>query len=80
MTIYQLREVLMWRSIINVAILIFSFIFIVAGRKTICKIHCQLFAISQQQFNVAIYAFFIGYKTLVFVFNIIPFIAVSLAT
>jgi hypothetical protein len=80
MDIYQIREVLMWCSIINVALLTFIFILVTAGRKFICKLHCDLFKINEQQFNGAIYSFIGGYKLVVFVFNIVPFIAVSIAT
>lgn len=80
MSIYQIREMLMWCSIINAGLLIFSFVIVTAARKLVCRTHCKLFNITEQQFSGAIYSFIGVYKLLVFIFNIVPFIAISIVT
>ena len=78
MTIYQIREVLAWCSVINVALLIFMFLVVTVLRPVVYKMHSKLFPITEAQFNVSMYAFIGAYKLLVFMFNIIPYIALSI--
>lgn len=78
MTIEQIREILGWCSVINVALLMFMFVLVTLLRATVYRMHSKLFPITESQFNIAMYAFLGGYKLLVFVFNIIPYVAVSI--
>ncbi len=78
MTIEMMREFLAWCSVINVGMLIFSFIIMCAARKTIYHFHSKLFPMSEQQFNGIMYAFLGGYKILIIVFNIVPYLALSM--
>ncbi|MBL7215948.1 MAG: hypothetical protein ISS71_09750 [Phycisphaerae bacterium] len=78
MTIYEIRDVLMWCSIINVGLMIFMFLILWLGRGWVYKMHSKMFPISESQFNVIAYSFLGVYKLLVYVFNIIPWIAVCI--
>jgi hypothetical protein len=51
-----------------------SLIFLCAG-DWVYGIHSKWFSISRETFNVAIYSFMGLYKILVFVFNLIPCVA-----
>ncbi|MBC8378097.1 MAG: hypothetical protein H8E62_02895 [Planctomycetes bacterium] len=78
MTISEIRDFLMWCSVINVALMILLFLILWLGRSWVYKMHSKMFPITEQQFNVIIYSFLGVYKLLVYMFNIIPYIAVSI--
>lgn len=77
MTIYQIREFLGWCSVINVGLMLLSFLMMALMREVMYKFHSKLFSITESQFNAILYSFLGVYKVLVFVFNIVPYIAVS---
>lgn len=79
MALEVIRDILMWCSLINAALLIFLFVILTAGRKWVYSIHSKLFPITEEQFNMIIYSFFAFYKIVIIVFNIIPYVAVSIA-
>jgi hypothetical protein len=78
MTISEIREMLGWCSLINFILLWLSFILLVPMRGWVYKIHSKLFPITESQFNIAVYAFMNAYKLLIFVFNIVPWIALCI--
>ena len=75
MDIDSIRAFFMWCTILNVALLVFSSLICVCAGDWVYRIHSKWFSISRETFNVAIYSFIALYKLLVFVFNIIPYIA-----
>jgi hypothetical protein len=75
MTFDGLREFFMWCTIINGGLLIFSFLMLAFARKLIYKIHGCWFPMSQETFTVTIYGLLGIYKILVFLFNVVPWIA-----
>lgn len=80
MTIEQIREMLGWCSLINGVLLIVMFVLVTAARPLVYKMHSKLFPITESQFNIAIYSFLGIYKLLVYVFNIIPWLALCIVT
>ena len=72
------RGVLWWSSVINVGLIILSFVLLASMRPFIYRMHSKLFPVSEQQFNVVVYSFLGVYKIFIFVFNIVPYIAVSM--
>jgi len=77
MSVETLREFFLWCTIINVSLLVVSF-GICAGfglGDWIYRMHGRFFSMSRESFNVAIYAFLGLYKILIFVFNLVPYIA-----
>jgi len=80
MTIYEIREVLGWCSLINVALMVVMFLILWQGRSWVYKMHSRMFPITESQFNVAIYSFLGVYKLLVYMFNIIPWIALCIVS
>ena len=78
MTIFQIREVLGWCSVINVGIMIVMFLILWLGRSCVYRMHSRMFPITEPQFNAMIYAFLGIYKLLVYMFNIIPYVAVCI--
>ena len=78
MTIYEIRDVLLWCSVINMGLLIFSFLMLSPARPWVYKMHSKMFSITETQFNTIMYSVLGVYKILVFVFNIVPYIAVCI--
>jgi len=79
MTIEVVRDILLWCSVINMGLLIFSFLMLSMARRWVYKLHSKWFPMTEPQFNMIIYSIMGAYKILVFVFNVVPFIAVCIA-
>jgi len=75
MDIDSIRTIFMWCTILNVALLLLSSLICLGAGDWVYGIHSKWFSISRETFNVAIYSFLGLYKVLVFVFNLIPYIA-----
>ena len=78
MTTQALQSFFMWCSIINILLLFVIFAMICFAKDWAYKIHSRWFDISRQQFDVILYCFLGLYKLLVFVFCIIPWIALAI--
>ena len=79
MTIFEIRGFLMWCSVINVGLMIFSFLILTIARQWVYKMHSKWFPITEPQFNAIMYSILGAYKILIIVFNIVPYIAVCIA-
>jgi len=78
MSLNQLREFFMWCSIINGAMLVFGFLFFTLAGGWIHKMHGKIFPMKKETFNIVLYSFMGIYKTFFIIFNLVPFIAISL--
>ena len=78
MTIYLLRDVFMWCSIINIGLLLVSFLFLLLGHDWICRVHTKWFKISKEHFDAICYGILAFYKICIFVFNIVPYVALCI--
>jgi hypothetical protein len=79
-TLDILREFFFWNMVINMGLLTFSFIMIMAVRPLAYKIHGKLFALKEEQIDVIWYTVLAGYKIAIFVFNVVPYIALRIMT
>ncbi len=75
MDIPTLRAFFMWCTILNAALLAFSFLVSAALGDLVFKLHGRWFPMSREAFTVAMYSFIGLYKVLVLVFNVIPYLA-----
>jgi len=75
MDIETLRAFFMWCTILNIALLTLSFVFCVCAGDWVYRIHSKWFPIPRDVFNVVLYSFIGLYKMFVFVFNLIPYVA-----
>jgi len=75
MDIQTLTTFFMWCTILNVALLLLSSLMCICAGDWAYRIHSKLFSISRETFNVVIYSFLGLYKVLVFVFSLIPYVA-----
>ncbi|MFC1771178.1 DUF6868 family protein, partial [Candidatus Margulisiibacteriota bacterium] len=68
----------LWCSIINIGASSLVFLVVTIGRNRVYRIHSKLFNVSEIKAAEAIYSSMINYKTIIFVFNIIPYIAIQI--
>ena len=80
MTIDILRGVLGWCSIINMGLLLFWFLILLSAHDWVFRMHSRWFKISVETFDATHYAGIAFFKIAVFVFNIIPYIALRIVT
>lgn len=78
MTLEQIRDFLMWCSIINVVLMIIMFVLLAFARGWVYRKHSKFFPITESQFNAIAYSFLGLYKLFVYMFNIIPYVAVCI--
>ncbi len=78
MDIETITAFFMWCTIINVGIIAFSFVILAGARGWVYKMHSKCFPIPQDTFNAAIYSFLGLYKILIIIFNLIPYLALSI--
>jgi hypothetical protein len=75
MDITTIRAFFMWCTILNGALLLFSFIIYVLAGDFVYRMHSRWFALSRETFNVVFYSFLGFYKIFVLAFNLVPYIA-----
>jgi hypothetical protein len=75
MDIDSITAFFMWCTILNFALLVLSSLLCICAGDWAYRIHSKWFSISRETFNVAIYSFLGLYKGLIFVFILIPYIA-----
>ncbi len=75
MTITQLQSFFGWCSIINSGLFFLAFLFLSIGRNFVYKKHSIFFKIAEEKWNEIIYSAMIFFKTSLFIFNIVPYIA-----
>ena len=78
MTLAQLTELFRLMTIINIGILLLSIILILALQKLIGRWHGNLFNLRQDQIAAITYGYLGGYKLLIIVFNLVPYLALVL--
>lgn len=76
----MLKDFFMWCSIINIVLLTVSFLMILAARNWIYKLHGRWFKLSPQQFDYLLYCILGFYKMGMFLFCIVPYIALLIIT
>ena len=73
-----LTKFFMWCSILNLALLMFSFLMLAFAGDLIYRIHGRWFPMPRETFNVVLYSFIGVYKILVFVFNVVPWAVLAI--
>ncbi len=75
MAIDLVRNAFMWCSIINMGILLWWFLFVVLAHDWVYHFHGKWFKLSVERFDTIHYTGIVFFKILIFVFNIIPYVA-----
>jgi hypothetical protein len=77
-TLGSIQEILGWCSVINIGLLIFSSVTILAMRGPIVKIHSKMYFLSEEDLSRAYFQYLAQFKIAVIVFNIVPYIALRI--
>lgn len=80
MTSELLQAVLGWSALINMGLLLWWFFVIVFARDWVYRLHCRFYNITEEHFNTLHYAGIMFYKIALWVFFIVPYIALRIAT
>ncbi len=80
MNIVTLRTFLMWCTILNVGLMALAFLVLALARDWVYRMHSRWFPMPREAFNVVIYSFLGVMKLFVWVFNIIPLLALVIMT
>jgi len=67
-----------WCTVINMAALIFGSVSLVTMRSAIAPLHGALFGLDESDLSRAYFQWLAQYKIAIFVFNLVPYIAVRL--
>lgn len=78
LTLETLRAAFGWCAIINSGVLILWLVMFLLCRDWIYKMHGRLFRISEEKFDAIHYGGMALYKTGIFLFNIAPYLALSI--
>ncbi|MFW2371951.1 MAG: DUF6868 family protein [Gammaproteobacteria bacterium] len=79
-TIEVVSEFLGWSTVINFGVLVIITITLVLMRNSISKIHARMFGLSDTDISRAYFQYLAQYKIAVFIFNLIPYIALKIMT
>ena len=78
MTAVQITAMLGWCTLINLALLMWWFLFVVVAHDWTFRMHGKLFKISQEQFDAIHYAGMGIFKLIIIVFNLVPYLALRI--
>ena len=79
MTMDMLRSFLLWCTVINYGILLAWFSVFVLAHNPIVRLHGKWFRLSPEQFDALHYAGMAVYKIAILVFNLVPYVVLSMA-
>lgn len=78
MTMIEVREMLLWCSILNLGLLMLMFLVFLMAGKWICRVHGKLWGIPEENIRLSIYRGLATYKLLVFILNVVPYAALRI--
>ncbi len=78
MTIDILLKVLGWCAVINIGLLIWWFLFITFAHDWVYRMHSKWYKIPVEKFDAIHYAGIAFFKIAIFVFNIVPYLALRI--
>jgi hypothetical protein len=80
MTTETLTTFFMWCTIINGGLMVLSFLLCMALKNVIATMHGKLFGIAPEAVKTAIYGYLGLFKILWLVLNVVPYVALLIAT
>ena len=80
MSIEQIREFLGWCTVINFGILIFWWLMFMLAHDFVYRLHSKWFKIEAAEFDAIHYKSMAFYKLAIFLFNLVPYIALSIVS
>lgn len=78
MSIELIRDTLLWCTVINYGLLFFWALFFIIAHDWMYRLHGRWFRLSVEQFDALHYAGMAIYKIGIFLFNLVPYIALHI--
>ena len=78
MTLELTRDFLGWCTLINIGIMILWALMFFGARGWIYRFHSRMFPMSEERFNSIHYGAMAYYKLTIFVFNLVPYLALRI--
>jgi len=78
MTIDTLRQMLLWCFVINYGLLLWWFLFFTFAHDWVYRFHGKWFKMPVEKFDAIHYAGIAFFKICIFVFNLVPYIALQI--
>ncbi len=78
MAIELIRNVLLWCLIINMGLLLWWFMFFTLAHEWVYQFHGKWFKLPVDKFDMIHYAGMVFFKICIFLFNIVPYIALCI--
>jgi len=78
MSIDQITLLLGWTAAINIAILMFTTVSLLAMRGWVTRIHAQMFGLDEKDLGRAYFQYLAQYKIAIIVLNIAPYLALRI--
>ncbi len=79
MSVREVRDVLMWCTIINFGVLLLWFAMFVQAGDWIYRLHGRWFPMPREAFTVVHYSGMGLFKLAILIFNLVPFLALLIA-
>ena len=80
MNLEQMTQLFKFMTLINIAILLISMVATICLKKIMGSIHGKLFGLQEEQIAQVHYSWLGSYKIFILIFNIVPYIALSVMT
>ena len=80
MTAQLLRDFFGWSTLLHFGLLFIWFFFFVFAHDWVFRLHGKWFQLSREQFDAIHYGGLAGYKILIFLFGLIPYLALRIIT
>jgi hypothetical protein len=78
MTVEIVRDVLAWCAAINMVLLLFWVLWLKLAHDFVYRFHGKWFRLSEERFNAIHYAGMLLFKICIFLFNIVPYLALRI--
>jgi hypothetical protein len=78
MTVEMLRAFFGWCTLINFGVMFIALFFMTLLRGWTTRIHAKMFGIPEEEVLKAVYLVMVGYKTAVFLFCFVPYLALRI--
>jgi hypothetical protein len=74
----MLTSFFLWSSIINIALLLFTSLMVKMAGVWIYETHGKWFSVPEDTYLAVVYALIGGYKVLILVFNVVPWVVLEI--
>lgn len=78
MSLEQLTSFLGWCTVLNIGLLLFSTAFLAGFSAQVSEIHARLFKLKSDELASTYFRYLAGYKILIIMFNLVPYLALRI--